>query len=327
MPRPTNALAGASWQRTTSGNHLTREDGLVIKRYGDRLAAWVRETELLGRLGASGDGLPLPRLVPPGAFGELRYAYVDGVPGDEALAAGLAPQVLAGMGAFLRRLHAVDPEPLADVLPGAGPVVAHGDFAPYNVVVDGATGALRAVLDWEEARRDSPALDLGWCEAQVLGRFPHLRGAIRHLHDAYGAAPDRAAREHALEQRMNELRARAHAVRDGSPAGEAREVYWCTFPDPGEAAAFIAALSRALAGPVGAAYRAPGAEPLVWAADDGSAIVLSAGALRATAGCFGAVDARPIARSEVPVSCRPLFGAGEIPAWGLDAARGRLTRR
>ena len=34
------------------------------------------------------------------------------------------------------------------------------------------TGALLGVLDWEEARRGSKALDLAWCEWQFTTRFP-----------------------------------------------------------------------------------------------------------------------------------------------------------
>lgn len=94
----------------------------------------------------------------------------------------------------------------------------------------------------------------------------------------------------------------------------------------GEAAAFIAALSRALASPAGAPYRSRGADALVWAAEDGLAVYLTPTALRVTVEVFGTPDAQPVLLASVPASCRPLYGAGEIPAWGTDAARSRLTQ-
>lgn len=71
----------------------------------------------------------MPRLLDGRRFGELRYAYIDGVSGGAAVDSGLAPRVLAAMEMFLRQLHAVDAHPLADVLPGEGTVIVHGDFA------------------------------------------------------------------------------------------------------------------------------------------------------------------------------------------------------
>lgn len=165
-----------TWQPARSGNQRAREGDVVVKRFGTRLGAYARESTLLAAFDKLDQPLPVPRLLPGNQFGELRYAYVDGVSGMDAIAVGLAPQVLGAMGTFLRRLHTLAPEPFADVLPGTGPVVSHGAFAPYNVLVDRTTGALLAVLDWEEARRDSPALDRAWCEAQVLG--PELAAAL-----------------------------------------------------------------------------------------------------------------------------------------------------
>ncbi|HEX6533506.1 MAG TPA: phosphotransferase [Gemmatimonadaceae bacterium] len=291
---------------------------------------------MLGRLGALAGplrpALPTPRLLPALRFGELRYAYLDGVTGDVVIEAGLAPRVLGEMGAFLRRLHALDPEPLADVLPGEGQVIAHGDFAHYNVLVDPAAGALVAVLDWEEARRGDPALDIAWCEAQFLARYPHLRGTLRHLYEAYGDVPDRARREHALEQRMTELRERAAALVDAGTSRDAGSpiLYRCAFADGMEAAAFVAALSRFLASPAGAAYRAPSAEVLVWADaanPEGRDVYLAEAAMRATAERFGTPPAEPVELAQVPTTCVVLYGPGVAPAWGAVEARGRLTNR
>lgn len=314
-----------AWTPPMSGNRLAREGEVVVKRYGARLEAFARESTLLARLAALPERLPVPRPLPPLRFGELRYAYVAGVSGMEAIAGGLAPQVLGGMGAFLRRLHALASDSFGDVVPGSGPVLAHGDFAPYNVLVDGRTGTLLAVLDWEEARRDAPVLDLAWCEAQLLRSFPRFRWALRHLHEGYGAAPGQAELQGALERRMAELSARARA--DASPALAAEDgaLHRCVFTDAGEAAAFVAALARALAGPAGASCGTLGAAPLVWAAGDGRTVFLAEPALRAATGCFGDPGAARVPLSDVPASSRLLYGTGTMPAWGMETALGRLT--
>lgn len=53
-----------SWQPTTSGNHLTGEGGVVVKRHGSRLTSCVREGELLARLRARGAQSPNENLQP-----------------------------------------------------------------------------------------------------------------------------------------------------------------------------------------------------------------------------------------------------------------------
>lgn len=66
---------------------------------------------------------------------------------------------------------------------------------------------------------------------------------------------------------------------------------------------------------------------VVWAADDGRAVFLTEVALRATTERFGTPRGRPIAPADVPAASRLLYGAGMIPAWGEDAAPGRLANR
>jgi aminoglycoside phosphotransferase (APT) family kinase protein len=51
---------------------------------------------------------------------------------------------------------------LAAAIPDAGPArVVHGDYRLDNVIIDPATGAVRAVLDWELCTLGDPLADLG----------------------------------------------------------------------------------------------------------------------------------------------------------------------
>ncbi|MEP6731285.1 MAG: hypothetical protein ABJE10_11630 [bacterium] len=54
---------------------------------------------------------------------------------------------------------------------------------------------------------------------------------------------------------------------------------------------------------------------------------LTAAAFRAAAERFGATAAEPIELTRVPTSCVLLYGAGELPAWGIAEARKRLSAR
>ena len=325
-------VGGTEWRPATSGNRVAWDGQAVVKSFGARLGAFARERALLGALGTSATSLPLPRLLPTTRFGELRCAFLEGITGTDAIEAGLAPQVLTAMGAFLRQLHALDPTPWADVLRGEGPVLAHGDFAHYNVIVAPDSGALVGVVDWEEARRDSPALDLAWCEAQFLAQFPHLRSATRHLYAAYGAAPDSGQRERSLERRLAELRFRAMAAADGDAEHASTVMYKCAFDNETERSAFVAALSRFLASPDGPAFSGPASEALVWydvAPDpvDAPHVFLTAAALDATTERFHAPNVERKSLSDIPPTCALLYGAGVIPAWGADDARRRLAAR
>lgn len=323
-------VGGTEWHPATSGNRVRWDGEAVVKSYGARLGAFAREHTLLDGLGTRATALPLPHLLPTARFGELRCAFLEGISGTAAIEAGLAPQVLTAMGTFLRQLHALDPTPWTHVLHGEGPILAHGDFAHYNVIVAPETGALVGVVDWEEARRDGPALDLAWCEAQFLARYPHQRSATRHLYAAYGIAPDPGQRERSLERRMTELRSRAIATADAASSSPA--MYKCSFDNEAERAAFVAALSRLLASPDGHAFSGPASEALVWydvapAPLDTPHVFLTAAALDATTKRFHAPRIEQTALSDIPPTCALLYGAGVAPAWGADDARRRLAGR
>lgn len=308
---------GSAWRPSPSGNHVSWDGGAVVKRYGARLDAYARERALLKRLGALPVPLSVPRPLAGHRFGELRYAYIDGVSGAAAVEAGQAPQLLGAMGTFLRQLHAIDPQSFADILPGYGPVLVHGDFAHYNVIADATTGALVGVIDWEEAHLGSAVLDLAWCEWQFATRFPRARWALKYLFEAYGETPAPEQREEVLRHRFEELRARATQLTETGAERNAdpQRLHRCSFDNRTEAAAFVAALSRFLDGPAGVAYRESAADLLVWATDEHVTgrpdLYLSDAALRATADRFGAPPhLDTVEASRVPANCELLYGAG-----------------
>jgi hypothetical protein len=198
----------------------SRTDGAtVLKRYVGPLGDRRRDTErtVLGRLP---DDLPVPRVLdaPPGA---LRLPHLPGVPGQELIDAGHAAPVLHSCGALLRRVQQCD---TAQVFPGAaaGTVLAHGDFGPNNMLLDPATFAVTALVDWEWAHPGDPVEDLAWCEWIVRMHHPAHTGALGHLFAGYGDRPPWPARRAAAVARCHEL---ADMVRQG-PDAEARSRRW-----------------------------------------------------------------------------------------------------
>lgn len=193
---------GTDWRPPTSGNSIAWDGSAVVKSYGSRLDGLARERAILERLF---NRLPVPELLPGGGEGQLRLAYVPGQPGNEAIETNRGGELLYALGVFLRKLHAVDPAMFRDVLPGNGPVIVHGDFAPYNAILDGERPVIRAVLDWEAAYIGDPVTDLAWCEWQFRMRHPHNTWAVSRLFEGYGTTPGASEREQALAKRIKEL--------------------------------------------------------------------------------------------------------------------------
>jgi len=83
---------------------------------------------------------------------------------------------------------------LPGLFDGRPAVLAHGDWAPVNVLV--ADGGVVAVVDWETARLADPLFDLAWWGAIV--RAFHPDAWVRSwpaLLEAAGVEPDRATTE------------------------------------------------------------------------------------------------------------------------------------
>jgi aminoglycoside phosphotransferase (APT) family kinase protein len=194
---------GRAWKPQVSGNSVSWNGSSVVKRYGANLDGYHRERALLGRLA---DHLPVPRPLPTSRPGSLHLPYVDGVNGQLLADADQPGRLLEELGTFLRNLHEIDSRTVADILPGDGPVIVHGDYAHYNALMSPDQSRLAAVLDWEVAHLGSRDTDIAWCEWQFRNRYPQHEWALRKLLDAYGDPPDPQARERALAARLEELR-------------------------------------------------------------------------------------------------------------------------
>jgi aminoglycoside phosphotransferase (APT) family kinase protein len=175
----------------------TRGDGrVVVKRYEgpDRDERRARERMVLARLQGL---LPVPALLD--SDGDLRMRFVAGVQGQELIDAGAAARVLRACGRTLRDIHGLD---VARILRGVarepGAVLVHGDYGPNNVLLDPATFAVTAVLDWEWARPGSAVEDLAWCEWIVRMHHGAHVPALDEFFDGYGSRPAWARRRDAM---------------------------------------------------------------------------------------------------------------------------------
>lgn len=98
----------------------------------------------------------------------------------------------------------------------------------------------------------------------------------------------------------------------------------CGFPDRAQAAAFVAALSRFVRGPRGAAYGDATRGAIIWSRthDDSDAVdlYLSDAALRATIEAFGEpAVSETVDRTALPAECALLFTSTSA-AWGMEQA-------
>jgi aminoglycoside phosphotransferase (APT) family kinase protein len=202
MSSPSAPPEGTAWQPALSGNSVAWDGTAVVKQYGTNLGNYYRELALLTQL----QQLPVAHVVPGSRPGHLRLGYIDGLNGLDLVEAGYATKLLYAMGHFLRQLHTVDPQRVADVLPGTGTVIVHGDFAPYNCLMDHEGTRLLAVLDWEVAHLGSPVTDLAWCEWQFRTKYPHYSWALSNLFEGYGEEPAWSVRQAALLAWLDDLR-------------------------------------------------------------------------------------------------------------------------
>jgi aminoglycoside phosphotransferase (APT) family kinase protein len=134
---------------------------------GDALLATPAGASRLGRL--AGDAAAALATVPPGALGRsLPRTWSD----PDRLAA-VAAGWLRGAATLLHPREAEAIRALLDRIPGllAGtPVVAHGDLAPVNLLVEGEE--LAGILDLERLRLAPAAFDAAWFRLLVRHHHP-----------------------------------------------------------------------------------------------------------------------------------------------------------
>ncbi len=139
---------------------------LVAGRSGGELLGSVADATVLGR--AAGLAARAVAAVPPRALGTgLPRRWADAGRLDEAARRWLEearPHLATTEAAAATRVIERIPEMLA-----GAPVLAHGDLAPVNVIVD--AGSVVGLLDLERVRVAPPAFDAAW-----------LRLLVRHHH-------------------------------------------------------------------------------------------------------------------------------------------------
>lgn len=219
---------GLEWRPPHGYSQTVRWDGsAVIKEFSaDTVDRATVERVLLARLPSA---LPVPELLSGGKESQVRMRFVPGILGQDWVARGRPATdparvrrhvaFISQSGQILGRLHAcADAEELP--LAGAGPVVVHGDFAPYNTIVDPADGRIRAVIDWELAHRGTAVEDLAWMEWNMRIWYSPQHGVLEAFYEAYGELPAWPDRHAAMLERCE--RHFARALRPSYPSPEAR---------------------------------------------------------------------------------------------------------
>ena len=304
-----------------SGNRLSIDGDAVVKEYRGEADAYYREHAILERLSRTDPALPLPRCLPGCTPGVLRTGYIQGISGVDAVSMGNAREMLWALGDFLRQLHLLDTCLVSDVVPGTGRVIVHGDFAHHNCLMSEDGKRLMAVLDWETVHLGSELEDLSWCEHQFLNSFPHHAAAASALYEGYGQRFDWELRRAVFEGRMQELTDGCRKRQPSSQGGQMLGIM--NFRDSGEAAAFVAALSRFLNSPSGSHYLE---QPLRIVGTSRQEFWLSEAAINATAEAFGCARLKAVSHpGRLPPAARTLIETPGLPAWGIREAERNLS--
>ncbi len=170
-PAPGGASASA-WKVEADGKQY------VLRLSGSAELATARLSAMAAALVA---GLPVPDLVRRSStsLGEgVLLSWLPGVPLAEVLlqSPAAARDLGHAMGAMQRRLHALkapmnlravsvdadDPFAAGRGIPGLpdGDALLHLDWHPLNILVDPASREITGIVDWDNARRGHPLLDL-----------------------------------------------------------------------------------------------------------------------------------------------------------------------
>jgi hypothetical protein len=217
------ATGRAEWRPTLRWNDVSCDGKTVVKRsVRERPEAYAgTEREALRVVAGV---IPVPRLLTGPDPGSVYMAFMPGVTGDDWLRAGLSvggkvearrrqAALMRASGRLLNALHTFDAPRAASDLPGCGPVVVHGDFAPHNVLVDPATGDVEGVIDWEQAHLGSPVEDLAWLEWYLRIWSKAQAPVLGALYDTYGERPEWSLRHDEMIRRCHGLLATAPAAR------------------------------------------------------------------------------------------------------------------
>jgi Phosphotransferase enzyme family len=176
--------------------------GRVQKEYtgSNRFERAAYERACLVRLRGT---LPVPLILASDEQNPLLIMVeAAGLHGQDLVDAGRAPELLGLLGVFLHELQQLSPATVPE-LAGTGGVIAHGDFGPQNVLVDGHR--ITAVVDWEFAHLGQPVEDLAWAEWIVRMHHPSALDALAALHRGAQLSPNWSARHDAMLARCRQL--------------------------------------------------------------------------------------------------------------------------
>ena len=178
----------------------------VVKRYAGPDAATRAAREHAALVALSGR-IPVPPVLGQTAT-TITLGHVPGRHGQDLIVASHAEPVLRTCGSVLRDIHGAD--------------FSHGDFGPQNLLLDPATFAATAVLDWEFAVTPlaDPVADLAWCEWILRTHHPDSHGALAGFFAAYGMTPSWPRRHAAMLARCRELGDFAHRWDPDGPGEE-----------------------------------------------------------------------------------------------------------
>jgi aminoglycoside phosphotransferase (APT) family kinase protein len=166
------ALTGAEVEPAGGMTGLTWRVQAGSDRYVLRLVEFDADRELIALAAAGAAGLPVQRLIaraPVDGVTAVVLSWLPGEPLSDALAARpeRAGRYGRAFGEMHRRLHHVS---VPEVVPASGwwgvpatgvpdgTALLHLDYHPLNVLVDERT--VTGIIDWTNARRGDPALDL-----------------------------------------------------------------------------------------------------------------------------------------------------------------------
>jgi hypothetical protein len=208
---------GTGWKPPHGYSQTVRWDGTAVsKRFSpDAISRRTVEATLLSAVASH---LPVPKLL-PGAEDEVRTEWIAGIMGQtyvgwrgpstpiRTLRRRNVVRFMAECGAFVRALHSLGHLGLDGTLPGSGRVICHGDFAPYNVMVQPRTGRILGVIDWEIGHLGDPVEDLAWMEWGMREWYFPAPVVIAELYRAYGRWFSWKERHEAMVERRRPLHA------------------------------------------------------------------------------------------------------------------------
>lgn len=182
-------------------NAIRRDGDTVVKQFVGPQAHERCRTEALA-LRKLLDRLPVPELL-SSSENDIRTRFVSGVHGKDLLDRGHASEVMQVCGRTLRTLQGI---PVTEVFDrSSGDVVVHGDFGPNNLILNGDTLELTAVVDWEWCHTGDPVEDAAWCEWIVRTFHPEQVGHLDDFFRSYGSVPTWSDRQAAMVAKLHHL--------------------------------------------------------------------------------------------------------------------------